>query len=575
MKFFPAQFSALMQNRASRRNMRFLFKFILLLIAVITLYSVLFHVIMEWEGQSFSWITGFYWTLTVMSTLGFGDITFSSDPGRLFSLVVLLSGIIFLLVMLPFTFIQFFYAPWLEAQTRSLAPRELPPDTENHVIIIGTDPTALSLAHRLNQYGHAYALLCPDATQALSLHDLGYTVAVGDHDDTDTYRRLCVERAAMVVALDSDVRNTSITFTVREVSATVPIVAKADQDASLDILELAGSTQSFQFARMLGQTLARRTLGGDSRSRVIGRFDELVVAEAPVMRSDLAGKTLRQCELRSRMGVTVAGVWERGRFTLPDPDTPLDPATVLVLVGTASQIEAFDRLTASPSRKDAPVVILGGGRVGKAAAGQLARQGLTCHVVEKNPRQAETDARMVAGNAADLEVLERAGIRQAGTVIITTHDDDMNTYLTIYCRKLRPDIQIISRATLDRNIGILHNAGADLVISHASLVANTIINLLSPGKVLMLAEGLNIFRMPVPPRLSGKTLLESDIRADTGCSVVAVRSGAGLIVNPNPADPLGEDAELLLIGTSDSEKRFLARFPVKDREAGQGRVPPA
>jgi len=39
-----------------------------------------------------------------MSTLGFGDITFSSDLGRIFSLIVLLTGIVYLLVMLPFTF---------------------------------------------------------------------------------------------------------------------------------------------------------------------------------------------------------------------------------------------------------------------------------------------------------------------------------------------------------------------------------------------------------------------------------------------------------------------------------------
>jgi spermidine/putrescine transport system permease protein len=54
------------------------------------------------EGQDHSWLTGVYWTLTVMSTLGFGDITFTSDLGRLFSIVVLLSGIFMLLIVLPF-----------------------------------------------------------------------------------------------------------------------------------------------------------------------------------------------------------------------------------------------------------------------------------------------------------------------------------------------------------------------------------------------------------------------------------------------------------------------------------------
>jgi transaldolase / glucose-6-phosphate isomerase len=38
----------------------------------------------EREGREHSWITGVYWTLTVMSTLGFGDITFETDLGRLF-----------------------------------------------------------------------------------------------------------------------------------------------------------------------------------------------------------------------------------------------------------------------------------------------------------------------------------------------------------------------------------------------------------------------------------------------------------------------------------------------------------
>jgi len=95
---------------------------------------------MEFEGREFTWITGLYWTLTVMSTLGFGDITFTSDLGRIFSIIVLLSGVLFLLIMLPFTFITFFYAPWLEAQSRFRAPREVPEDFSNHVIFTSFDP---------------------------------------------------------------------------------------------------------------------------------------------------------------------------------------------------------------------------------------------------------------------------------------------------------------------------------------------------------------------------------------------------------------------------------------------------
>jgi len=110
MKSLPAVLTTLVRARPPQRNLRLLIWFLLALAAMVAVYSILFHLLMLREGREFSWITGAYWTLTVMSTLGFGDITFVSDLGRLFSMWVLLSGIVFLLVLLPFTFINFFYA---------------------------------------------------------------------------------------------------------------------------------------------------------------------------------------------------------------------------------------------------------------------------------------------------------------------------------------------------------------------------------------------------------------------------------------------------------------------------------
>ena len=127
MKFLPSQLAYFFSTHETRGNIRMLLQYVAVLVAVIVLYVVLFHVIMErYEGQTHSWITGLYWTLVVMSTLGCGDITFTTDVGRAFSIVVLLSGVILLLVMLPFMFIRLFYAPWLEARVRRRAPRAVP-----------------------------------------------------------------------------------------------------------------------------------------------------------------------------------------------------------------------------------------------------------------------------------------------------------------------------------------------------------------------------------------------------------------------------------------------------------------
>lgn len=257
MKFVPSQILYFIQSRTTKRKIRHLIEFLLLLTFLVVIYSVLFHFIMLYEGKEFSWITGFYWTLTVMSTLGFGDITFATDLGKGFSILVLMSGILFLLIMLPFTFIQFFYAPWLEAQSMTKTPRELPEDTKGHVILTSFDPITINLVEKLNKYDYEYAIIAPDLQHALELYDLNFKVVVGDPGDPETYKRLRIQNAAMLVANNNDMTNTNISFTVREISEKVPVVTNADADESIDILQLAGSTHVLQFMKMLGESLAR------------------------------------------------------------------------------------------------------------------------------------------------------------------------------------------------------------------------------------------------------------------------------------------------------------------------------
>lgn len=562
MKFFSSQLAFITDGAATRRNMRLLARFLALLAGMIIAYSALFHVLMAREGQDHSWITGLYWTLTVMSTLGFGDITFQSDLGRIFSVVVLSSGVMFLLVVLPFTFIEFFYAPWLSAQRHARAPRTVPADTAGHVIVTNYDPIAMALIDRLKAYGRQYYVLEPDLTRALELVDQGVSVLVGERDDLLTYRSLRTEHAALVVANADDFENSNIAFTVREVSEKVPIVSFARAPESVDVLELAGSNHVLELTEMLGRSLARRTVAGDLRANVIGQFGELLIAEAPISGTPMIGKTLAHGWLRNATGLTVVGLWERGKFDVPRPDKLLDASTVLVLAGSAEQLANFAELTAIYNLADAPVLILGGGRVGRAASRELERRGITYRIVEKEGSRVKDPEHTIIGSAADLQILEEAGIREAPTAIVTTSDDATNIYLTIYCRRLRPDMQVISRSNLERNVSTLHRAGADFVMSYAAMGANAVFNVLQQDDIVMIAEGLDVFRCPIPPQLAGRTLQEARVREKTGCSVVAIEQNGTTTMNPAADVPLPVDpkAELIVIGNTVGERVFMSQF---------------
>ncbi|MBX3000916.1 MAG: potassium channel protein [Caldilineaceae bacterium] len=561
MKFLVSQLLYFLRDRPTRMNIIALGRFLLVLAGLVTLYSVIFHFLMAYEGRAeYSWVTGFYWTLTVMSTLGFGDITFHSDLGRIFSMTVLLSGIIFLLVLLPFTFLEFFYTPWMKAQEAVRAPNRLPAKTSGHVILTQHDAVTNALIERLNEYNYPYVLLIPDLTEALRLNDMGYKVVLGELDNPETYRRLHAENALLVATTASDQINTNVAFTVRETSDRVPIIATANSPASVDILELAGSSHVLQLAEMMGQWLARRVSAGDATAHVIGQFDELLIAEATVRRTALVGKTLAQTGLREKTGIAVLGTWERGKFQRSEPDTVITDNTVLVLAGSSEQIARYDASVCPKEFSSEPVVIIGGGRVGRAVSRSLAARGLDYRIVEVEEQRIRDPEKYIHGNAAELTVLEQAGIRKTPAVVVTTHDDDTNIYLTIYCRRLRPDVQIISRTRLDRNIVTLHRAGADFVLSYASLGANAIMNLLNRSNILMVAEGLDIVKIAIPDGLVGKSIAEANIRRKSGCTVVALHTHDTTEINPDPYRPLPKDAELVLIGTVEAENRFLRQF---------------
>ena len=561
MKFLPSQLLYFCQNKAMRKNLRNLSKFLAVIAAAITVYSILFHFIMEYEGRQFSWITGFYWTLTVMSTLGFGDITFTSDLGLAFSMVVLLSGIVFLLIMLPFTFIRFFYAPWLESQAQSRTPRELHEGTENHLIITNYEPIAMSLIREMDQYGLKYAVVVQDTQAAEELLDLNVKVAVGELDKPETYQKLRVEKAALVFVNNDDMLNTNIIATIREVSESVPIITTADAYNSIDILELAGATQVFQFTRMLGVTMARHALGVSAQANIVGSLGGVFIAEAYASHTPYEGKELIKSGLREKTGVIVVGIWQRGKLEIPRPQTVIQSNSILLLAGSEEHFRRYNEYAGGSRDFVAPVVILGGGRVGQAAADTLDELGIDYHVVEKNVDSVKDDSRYIAGDAADIHALERAGISQESpSVLITTHDDDINIYLTIYCRELRPDIQIISRATRDRDISKLYSVGADIVMSYASMGASKILNILKPDEILMLVEGLNVFKTGVPDSLTEITLAESQIRRQTGCNVIAISAGDSFDVNPDPTVKLKKGEELILIGTAEAEREFKKVF---------------
>jgi Trk K+ transport system NAD-binding subunit len=277
----------------------------------------------------------------------------------------------------------------------------------------------------------------------------------------------------------------------------------------------------------------------------------------------LAGALVRDTHLRELTGLSVVGLWERGRLRPAFPHTEIPPDAVAVVAGSDEQIRKLNALIARGGTT-APVLVIGAGKVGHAAARALKQKALEVHVLDRDEKAlaaiaGEVDA-VYAGDAADRETIERAGIGRAASVVLTTNDDSMNIYLAVYCRKLNPGLRIVSRITHERNVEAIHRAGADFVLSYTSLGVDSIMSVVNGDATVVLGEGVRLYQVRVPPSLADQALAQTGIGSRTGLSVVAMEDKETLTTQLTAETVLPAGGTMLMLGSADQRQRFAEAF---------------
>ena len=436
------------------------------------------------------------------------------------------------------------------------------------MIITEYDAVAVGLVERLNAAGIQYFIVEPDAAKAARFVSEDLSVIAGENDSRETYERLQTSSARLVVANCEDTANTNITLTVREVAPRVHIAAVVEEEDSIDILTLSGATTVLPLKHQLGESLANRVNTGRAEAHVIGSFHDVEVAELPVRDTLLAGVRVRDSRLRELTGLSVVGLWERGRLQPAFPQTEIRPDAVAVVAGSAGQIRALNTLIGG-NGTTAPVLVIGAGKVGQAAARALKQKALVVYALDRDQQALASLAphldAVYAGDAADRETIERAGIGRAASVLLTTNDDAMNIYLAVYCRKLNPNLRIVSRITHERNVEAIHRAGADFVLSYTTLGVDSIMSLVDGNATVMLGEGVRLFEVRVPRSLAGRPLTATGIGSRTGLSVVAIEEDERVTTQLTAETLLPAGGTLLMLGNSDQRQQFADAFEESGR----------
>src|SRR5699024_8004769 len=105
-----------------------------------------------------------------------------ASESKVMSLWVLLSGVVYMLVLLPFFVIQYLVTPWLDHRRATRTDRKVAPTVSDHVLLVGSDAVTQAFAARAERSGIPAVMVLEDAMKAGELHDQGRQVVVGPLD---------------------------------------------------------------------------------------------------------------------------------------------------------------------------------------------------------------------------------------------------------------------------------------------------------------------------------------------------------------------------------------------------------
>ncbi len=240
------------------------------------------------------------------------------------------------------------------------------------------------------------------------------------------------------------------------------------------------------------------------------------------------------------------------------------------------------------------VLVVGHGRVGRRIRNVLEQMGEPVLVVESDAeRAAELQKQGVPtlyGDAANSEILDHAGLGAARAAVVTPSDEATTALVVAALNSAMPALPIIARAGTVAGMQRLAALGADHVVQPElegalEILAHALRALNRPADEIQLymeserrrayegvsselgssldaklrragmemmasGGGIGIVWQPVQAGspLAGRSLLDANLRAQTGASVVALVRAGQVLPNPTAATLLQEDDMVGLIG---------------------------
>lgn len=208
-------------------------------------------------------------------------------------------------------------------------------------------------------------------------------------------------------------------------------------------------------------------------------------------------------------------------------------------------------------------VVIGLGRFGTSLAKELMALGYEVLGIDQDEEIVDSLSsaltHTVVADSTDEEVLKSLGVRNFDVGVVAIGNDIQASIMTAILLKDMGVKKVVAKALSELHGRVLERVGVDRVIyPERDMGIRVAHQLVSPNLLdyIELSKDYTIVELTVPPKLSGVTLAELNLRAKYGISMVALYKKSGVNIAPTANDILHENDIMVIIGTNSQIEQF-------------------
>jgi voltage-gated potassium channel len=323
--------------------------FLILFAAVYVAVAVMFFIL---EQPHYTLFVSFYWAITTLSTVGYGDVLPGSTDARL----VAMGAMFIQIFLLGYLISVITTAVTTEQQKRSLGL--LGTDLKGHIVVLGYGGVGRAAVRELLAQDQTVAVVAERAEDVPNIRALGPAsrlyVTYGLPAEQEVLARTNLSVAhSVIVCTDDDAANMIAVLNVRALAPNVRVVVSISRPELRDTLRTAGVTFVTSPADMGGRLCASAAFEPDIADAIDDLTQGDVRSDAQEYRvtesTPISRQTFGEAErlVRDASGCILIGYARpngTGEFLArvnPDPSVRLEPGDAILLIGNLENVHRF------------------------------------------------------------------------------------------------------------------------------------------------------------------------------------------------------------------------------------------